>query len=43
MSHDIEQLREAGFSGLIGKPILKEIFPELVEKLLAGESVWYVP
>lgn len=43
MSHDVEQLQQVGFSGLIGKPVLKENFPDLVGKLLAGESVWYVP
>ena len=43
MSHDVEALREAGFTGLIGKPIIKEIFPELVEKILGDEQVWYVP
>ena len=43
MSHDVEQLQQVGFSGLIGKPILKENFPDLVKKLLAGESVWYIP
>jgi CheY-like chemotaxis protein len=43
MQHDVEELRKAGFSGLIGKPIMKEIFPELVEKILTGEQVWYIP
>jgi CheY-like chemotaxis protein len=43
MSHDVEQLQQVGFSGLIGKPVLKENFADLVKKLLGGESVWYVP
>ena len=43
MSHDVEQLQQAGFSGLIGKPIMKDIFPSLVDKILQGETVWYVP
>jgi CheY-like chemotaxis protein len=43
MSHDVEQLRGVGFSGLIGKPVLKENFADLVDKLLNGEQVWYVP
>lgn len=43
MSHDVEKLRKAGFTGLIGKPIIKEIFPSLVEKILKGETIWYVP
>ena len=43
MSHDVEQLKAAGFTGLIGKPLVKEVFTPLVERILAGESVWYVP
>ena len=43
MAHDVEQLREAGFSGLIGKPIMKEVFPQLVTKILDGDPVWFVP
>lgn len=43
MSHDVEKLRAVGFSGLIGKPLVKDVFPQLVDKILSGESVWYVP
>ncbi|MBN1564782.1 MAG: response regulator [Anaerolineae bacterium] len=43
MSHDVEKLQRVGFSGLIGKPILKENFPDLINKLLNGEAVWYIP
>jgi CheY-like chemotaxis protein len=43
MSHDVEKLRQVGFSGLIGKPIMKDTFPQLVQRILADESVWYVP
>jgi CheY-like chemotaxis protein len=43
MSHDVEKLQQAGFSGLIGKPIMKDIFPSLIEKVLQGQAVWFVP
>lgn len=43
MSHDVEALRQAGFDGLIGKPVMKEVVPELVTRILAGEQVWYIP
>ena len=43
MSYDVENLQRAGFSGLIGKPVMKDVFPQLVAKILAGEPVWYVP
>lgn len=42
MATDIEKLRETGFDGLIGKPIDRKLFPELVIKILNGESVWFV-
>ncbi len=43
MSHDIDTLQQAGFDGLIGKPVMKEVVPDLVKRILAGEQVWYVP
>jgi CheY-like chemotaxis protein len=43
MANDVEKLRQEGFDSLIGKPILKEIFPDLVKRILTGESVWYIP
>jgi CheY-like chemotaxis protein len=43
MAHDIEALKHAGFDGLIGKPIRKKVFPSLVQNLIEGEAVWYVP
>lgn len=42
MSSEVNELRDAGFDGLIGKPILKRIFPELLREILEGEAVWYV-
>ena len=43
MSHAVDELRQAGFNGLIGKPILSDTFPILMNKVLTGEPVWYVP
>jgi CheY-like chemotaxis protein len=43
MAHDVERLKEVGFDGLIGKPIMSDIFPELVRRVLNGESIWYIP
>ena len=42
MANDVEKMKMAGFSGLISKPIIHRIFPELLHKILAGESVWYI-
>lgn len=42
MATDVEALKTAGFDGLIGKPIMRTVFPELLGRILAGESVWFV-
>jgi len=43
MASDIESLQEAGFNGMIGKPVRKKVFPELLERILDGEAVWFTP
>lgn len=40
---EIESLKEAGFDGLIAKPVRKRLFAELVGRILDGEAIWYVP
>lgn len=42
MSEEIEQLRDSGFNGAIAKPFSAQEFPELIERVLAGESVWHI-
>lgn len=43
MAHDVHQLKAAGFNGLIGKPVLEDVLPRLIEMLKNGEEVWYIP
>ncbi len=43
MAHDIEKLKSVGFDGLIGKPIMDDIFPSLIQRILDGEAIWYIP
>ena len=43
MAHDVEKLKQVGFDGLIGKPIMSDIFPELVKRIVDGEAIWYIP
>ena len=40
-SFAIPQTRKMGFSGFIGKPISKQLFPVQLSKILDGEQVWY--
>lgn len=42
MATDVDGLRKAGFDGLIGKPIQRRIFPDLLQQILDGESIWFV-
>lgn len=42
MNEEIAELQTSGFDGAIAKPLNREIFPELVAQILAGERVWYV-
>lgn len=42
-SSEIEDLKQAGFDGLIAKPVRKKLFAELIKRILDGESIWYVP
>ncbi|MBI5959702.1 MAG: response regulator [Chloroflexi bacterium] len=42
MATDVQAFKTAGFDGLIGKPIMRLVFPELLRQVLAGESVWFV-
>jgi CheY-like chemotaxis protein len=43
MVQDVKQLQDAGFDGLIGKPIANKVFPRLANNILDGEPVWYIP
>jgi two-component system cell cycle response regulator DivK len=43
MPSDVAHLQQVGFDGLLGKPLVHKIFPNLVAKILDGESIWYIP
>jgi len=40
MNEEITQLRNAGFDGVIAKPVSLESFPKLWERVLGGEQIW---
>lgn len=42
MNEEIEQLRQAGFDGVIAKPIDQDSFSETLMRILRGELVWNV-
>lgn len=42
MNEEVSRLKQSGFNGAIAKPINQTLFPSLLERLLNGESVWYI-
>lgn len=42
MSEEVARLKRGGFDGAIAKPLNIEAFPDLIAKILDGESVWYI-
>lgn len=40
MGEQVEQLRDSGFNGVIGKPINLGAFPDVIERVIKGEAVW---
>jgi two-component system sensor histidine kinase/response regulator len=42
MNEEVQRLREAGFHGVIAKPIDIDIFPSLLSRILNGENYWNV-
>jgi CheY-like chemotaxis protein len=41
-SLDTQEIKRAGFDGLIGKPINSQTFPDLLKQILVGERVWFI-
>jgi CheY-like chemotaxis protein len=42
MNEEVQQLRTAGFNGCLAKPIDIDTFPDSVERLMNGESIWHI-
>lgn len=42
MSEEIEQLEVCGFNGAIAKPLSRDAFPKLIERIIAGDCIWHV-
>lgn len=39
---DVSKLQQAGFDGLVSKPLMPKIFPDLLGRIMAGEKLWYI-
>ena len=41
-NEEVSLLKSGGFDGAIAKPLNIEAFPDLIAKIMDGESVWYI-
>lgn len=42
MNEEVEAMRARGFDGAIAKPLSMASFPGLIERVVAGDSVWHI-
>jgi len=41
-NEEVSLLKSSGFDGAISKPLNIEIFPDLIAKIINGDSVWHI-
>ena len=41
-NEEISLLKKGGFDGAIAKPLNIDAFPDLIAKIMNGESIWYI-
>lgn len=42
MNEEVKMLKEAGFDGVIAKPLDYDTFPNALNRILNGEQVWHI-
>jgi CheY-like chemotaxis protein len=42
MNEEVQQLKTAGFDGVLAKPLDMDAFPTALKRILNGETVWHV-
>lgn len=42
MNEEVKLLKEAGFDGVIAKPLDFDTFPAAMQRILSGEQVWHI-
>jgi two-component system, cell cycle response regulator DivK len=42
MNEEVAELKASGFNGIFPKPINQDIFPDMLTRVLKGESIWRV-
>ena len=41
-NEEVSLLKSGGFDGAIAKPLNIDVFPDLIARIMDGESVWYI-
>lgn len=42
MNEEVHQLKQAGFDGVLAKPVDQDTFPDLLARIINGEKIWRV-
>lgn len=42
MGEEVDRLKDSGFDGAISKPLNITQFPNLLERILRGEQIWFI-
>ena len=42
MNEEIQMLQDAGFDSAISKPLNMDEFPDLIQRIMTGEHIWYI-
>lgn len=42
MSQEVQELKKAGFDGAIAKPVDFDTFPQIMNRILKGETLWRI-
>jgi CheY-like chemotaxis protein len=42
MNEEVDLLQQSGFDGAIGKPLDVSIFPDLITRIMANETIWHI-
>ena len=42
MNEEVQMLQAAGFHSVVAKPLDLDEFPNLIERIMTGEAIWYI-
>lgn len=42
MNEEVDKLKQAGFDGVIAKPLDMDAFPRMLERIINGEKIWHI-